>query len=81
MLPDTGLDIMLAHIDHIIAKAGAESVALGSDFDGAIVPTPIRNAAGLPKLVQAMEAHGYDPALIDRITHQNWLRLLDATWH
>ena len=81
MLPEVGLDVMLAHLDHMMAKAGTDSVALGSDFDGAIVPAAITDASGLPHLVTAMERHGYDAAVIDKICFENWMRVLDATWH
>lgn len=80
MLPEVGFDIMLAHLDHMMAKAGSDSIAIGSDFDGAIVPALIGNASGLPHLVRAMEWHGYDAVLIEKITFENWMRVLDATW-
>ena len=80
MLPEVGLDVMLAHLDHMMAQAGTESVALGSDFDGAIVPAAIKDASGLPHLVAAMEHHGYSQDLIEKICFENWMRVLDATW-
>ena len=81
MLPEVGWEVMLAHLDHMMAKAGAESIALGSDFDGAVVPAGIQDASGLQNLVAAMERHGYDAALIEKICFENWMRVLDATWH
>ena len=81
MLPEVALDVMLAHLDHMMAQAGADAVALGSDFDGAVVPAAIKDASGLPRLIRAMEQHGYDAALIDKICFENWMRVLDATWH
>lgn len=80
MLPEVGFDVMLAHLDHMMAKAGAESVALGSDFDGAVVPALIGDAGGLKRLVDAMDRHGYDAALIEKVCFENWMRVLDATW-
>lgn len=81
MLPEVGLEVMLAHLNHMMAKAGSDSVALGSDFDGAVVPAAIQDASGLPHLVAAMERHGYDAGLIEKICFENWMRVLDATWH
>ncbi|WP_050927692.1 dipeptidase [Aestuariivita boseongensis] len=80
MLPELGLDVMLAHLDHMMAKAGSDCVALGSDFDGAVVPKPIGDAGGLPRLVDAMQRHGYPAGLIEKICFENWMRVLDATW-
>jgi len=79
MLPETPLEILLAHLDHMIAQAGEDCVALGSDFDGAVVPEAIGDAAGLPRLVAAMERHGYPAGRIEKLCLENWMRVLDAT--
>ena len=80
MRSDTPLADMLAHLDHMIERMGEDCVALGSDFDGALVPQAIGDVSGLPALTKAMEAHGYGSDLIEKICHGNWLRVLDATW-
>ena len=71
---------MLRHLDHLIAVAGEDHVGFGSDFDGATVPAFLGDAAGLPALQEAMASHGYGPALMEKLCHRNWLRVLDATW-
>ena len=76
---DTGLDVVLRHLDHLIAILGEGGVALGSDFDGALVPAGIGDASGLPNLVAAMERAGYGAALIERICWSNWLDVLRRT--
>jgi membrane dipeptidase len=53
---------------------------LGSDFDGAKVPSGIGTGAGLPNLVEAMRARGFDQPLIEKVCYGNWLRVLAATW-
>ena len=78
--PDMGLDIMLRHLDHLIAHLGEDHVGLGSDFDGATVPNPIKDVAGLPVLVQAMRDHGYDDALMHKLAYENWFGVLQRTW-
>ena len=78
--PDMGLEIMLRHLDHLIAHLGEDHVGLGSDFDGATVPGPIKDVAGLPVLVQAMRDHGYDDALMRKLAHENWFGVLQRTW-
>jgi membrane dipeptidase len=77
---DTGLDVMLRHLDHMITLAGEDCVGLGSDFDGARIPAPIGDARGLPNLVQAMRDAGYGETLIGKLTSGNWLRVLEETW-
>ena len=37
----------------MIDRMGIDHVALGSDFDGAVMPQDLKVAAGLPKLMQA----------------------------
>ena len=64
------------HLDHLLAKLGESGVALGSDFDGTMIPNFIGTAAGLPQLVTAMQTAGYGDALIRRICWGNWMGLL-----
>jgi len=77
---DVPLDVMLRHLDHLINRLGEDRVGLGSDFDGAWVPEAINDAAGLTNLRTAMRTHGYDEALMQKLCHANWLRVLDRTW-
>ena len=74
--PATPLTTILRHIDALLETLGEGGVALGSDFDGAELPHDLANAADLPKLITAMHEAGYGEALIARLTHQNWLDVL-----
>ena len=74
---DTPLEDALRHLDHLLSHLGEEGVALGSDFDGCLLPQAIGDAAGLPALIGAMRAHGYGERLVAKIARENWLRLLD----
>ncbi|WP_103333988.1 dipeptidase [Pseudotabrizicola formosa] len=76
---DTGPEVMLRHIDHLIGRLGEGGVALGSDFDGTMIPRFIGSAAGLTKLTQAMEQAGYGADLIARLCWGNWLDVLRRT--
>jgi len=76
---ETGLDEIVRHVDYLAARMGIEHVAFGSDFDGAVVPAALGGVSGLPRLVEELEAR-YSRDEVDRITHGNWLRVLDATW-
>ena len=77
---DVSPSIMIRHLDYMLRIAGEDCVGLGSDFDGAGVPNFIRDVAGVPQLVEAMENAGYGAALIQKITSKNWLRVLEKTW-
>jgi len=80
MLADVPLSQMLRHLDYLIEKLGEDRVGLGSDYDGAIVPKDVTTLADLPNLRQAMAKHGYDDALMTKLCHENWMRVLEKTW-
>ncbi|WP_456390072.1 dipeptidase [Profundibacter sp.] len=80
MQADVALDVMLQHLDYLIEHVGEDRVGLGSDFDGAMLPEGIADVTGLNNLRTAMRAHGYDEALMQKLCHKNWLRVLDKTW-
>jgi membrane dipeptidase len=77
----TPLDLMVQHIEHLLEHAGEDGVGMGSDFDGAMIPDAIGNAAGLQNLVQAMRQRGFGEPLIEKLCFRNWLRVLRRTWH
>ncbi|MCZ0961553.1 dipeptidase [Paracoccus benzoatiresistens] len=79
-LPFEGFDTMLRHLDHLLAILGEDGVALGSDFDGALMPRDLPDAAALPALIGAMQDHGYGQALLRKIACDNWINLLERTW-
>lgn len=77
---NTPLELMIAHLRHMVEHAGIDHVALGSDFDGAVVPQAIGTAAGLPHLLEAMRTAGFAADEVSRIAHDNWRRLLSRVW-
>uniref|UniRef100_UPI002603D913 dipeptidase n=1 Tax=uncultured Jannaschia sp. TaxID=293347 RepID=UPI002603D913 len=79
-IADTPVETMLRHLDHLIARLGEDRVGLGSDYDGAVVPDALRDVSTLPLLRRAMRDHHYGEALIEKICHGNWLRLLERNW-
>ena len=80
MIAETPIGLVMRHLDHLLAILGEDRVGLGSDFDGAVVPEEIGDAAGLPALRRAMRDHGYAETLIEKICLGNWLRVLKQTW-
>jgi len=77
---NTPVELMLRHLDHLIARLGVEHVGLGSDFDGAKIPEEIGDVSGLPVLVAALRKHGYDTATVNRLCHANWIDVLERSW-
>lgn len=76
---DTDVGLMTRHLAYLVEHLGEGGVALGSDFDGALMPAAIGDAAGLPVLLRAMQDAGFGASLIQRICWQNWLDLLRRT--
>ncbi len=65
------------HIAHVIDLVGDEFVALGSDWDGAILPPhDLRSCLTLPRLVQRMLDRGWEADRIRRVLGGNFLRVL-----
>jgi len=78
---DTPLSDMVRHVDYLVDRLGIDGVALGSDFDGALIPQAIGSAGGLQHLVTALTAAGYGRDDLAKICRGNWLRVLRLAWH
>lgn len=80
MTADTGMEWMIRHLDALLEALGEDGVGIGSDFDGATIPQPIGDVAGLPNLIRAMLEHQFGEALVRKIACDNWLGVLERTW-
>jgi membrane dipeptidase len=78
---DTPIETVVRHVDYLVDRIGVERVGFGSDFDGAKVPREIGDVSGLPKLLTALRKRGYDEAMLKKLAHENWERVLRASWH
>jgi membrane dipeptidase len=67
------------HVDYLCDRLGPDKVGLGSDFDGATMPSDLRDAAGLPRLMEELSRRGYDAETLARIGYENWLRVIERT--
>lgn len=76
---DTPLEAIVRHLAYMVDRLGEGGVALGSDFDGALMPEAVTTAEGLPLLVEAMQKAGFGQRLIERICWQNWIDVLRRT--
>ena len=52
--PNTPIELMVRHVDALVEALGEDGVALGSDFDGAMIPAEMKDVTGVPKLLQAL---------------------------
>ncbi|MCA9771813.1 MAG: membrane dipeptidase, partial [Myxococcales bacterium] len=72
------IDWIVDHLDHIIAVAGEDHAALGSDWDGTIIPpVEMRCSTEFPRLVQRMLDRGWSPERIRKVLGTNFLRSLE----
>ena len=59
--------------------AGEDVPALGSDFDGFVVPPEgLEDIAAMPNLTVALSRRGIPTRVIEKILSHNVLRVLDA---
>jgi membrane dipeptidase len=77
---DTPLETVVGHIDYLMSRVGEDRVALGSDFDGTVVPRQIKDASGLQHLLDAMTRAGFDRRTVSKFAFENWLRVFGLTW-
>jgi membrane dipeptidase len=72
-----GLDPVVKHLLHIIDVCGEDAPALGSDWDGFIVPTAdLCDAAHMPLLTDALIKAGLTAETIGKILRENAMRVL-----
>jgi membrane dipeptidase len=77
---DTPLEAIVAHVRYVADRIGVDHVGLGSDFDGATIPALLKDAAGLPRLVDALRADGFGEDELRAIAWDNWRRVLETAW-
>jgi membrane dipeptidase len=77
---ETPVSRMVDHIEYMVDRMGIDHVGLGSDFDGAVMPADVKDAAGLPTLVQTLRERGYAGDDLRKLLHGNWVRVLRDTW-
>jgi membrane dipeptidase len=78
-LPPVSWERIIDHIDHAVKLVGADHVGLGSDFDGATMPTGMEDCTKLPKITEALMRKGYGDDDIRKILGGNLLRVMEAT--
>ena len=73
------LDLLIAHIDHMVKLVGSEHVGLGADFDGAeSYPQHLDDVSDYPAITEALVKKGYAEKDIKNLLGNNFVRLLKA---
>ncbi len=73
-----GIERVAKHIKHVIDVAGEDTPAIGSDWDGFIVPTRgLEDTSHLPRLTDAMLDEGLSDDQIGKVLRGNVLRVLN----
>ena len=68
---------IVQHIQRIITVVGEDHVALGSDWDGAIVPpSDLRSVDMLPRLIDGLVRAGLSDSQLEKLCSGNFLRVL-----
>jgi len=75
--PRNGL-MVLEHMEHIIGVVGEDHVAMGSDYDGAIIPPlGLRRGPVYGRIVQWMLERGWTESRIEKILGANFMRCFE----
>jgi membrane dipeptidase len=78
-LGGAGIDAVVDHLLHIVDVAGEDVAALGSDFDGFVVPpVGLEDVACLPNLTAALARRGVGEERLRKILGGNAQRVLAA---
>jgi membrane dipeptidase len=73
------LEDVVDHLDHAVAVAGIDHVALGSDFDGVFdLPYGLHDVTRLPWITYELLKRGYTEADLYKLLGGNTLRVLEA---
>jgi len=76
-LGGASLEAVVDHVMHVIDVAGEDVPALGSDFDGFVVPPEgLEDVACMPNLTAALSRRGLPVRVLEKVLGENVLRVL-----
>jgi membrane dipeptidase len=65
------------HLEHLMKVGGVGCAALGSDYDGAIVPVPgMGDVTAFPQVTRGLLARGHSPESVKQVMGENALRVI-----
>lgn len=72
------LDDLVRVLEHFLDLGGADTVALGGDWDGIDkAPAGVRDVTAWSLFYDRLQALGYDRDLLDKIFYKNWMRVVE----
>jgi membrane dipeptidase len=74
--PDTPVETLVAHAQHVAELAGIDALVLGTDLDGATTPNALADVSRLPVLFDALRAAGFAEEDLEKVAWSNWRRVL-----
>ena len=78
-LGGASLESVVDHLLHVLDVGGEDVPALGSDFDGFVVPpVGLEDISCMPNLTAALSRRGVGPRVLAKILGGNALRVLDS---
>jgi len=70
------LDMVRAHLDHILELGGAANVGLGGDWDGCDLIPELPSIDSLPRLYERLLCHGYNETVVRDLFYNNLMRVV-----
>jgi membrane dipeptidase len=71
------LSSFLDHVEHVIHVGGADAIALGSDFDGMILPVKgMEDVTIYPRITQGLLSRGQPHETVRKVLGENALRVI-----
>lgn len=70
------LDMVQAHLEHILALGGEKNVALGGDWDGCDTISDLPAIDSLPRLYEHLLRHGYTETVVQDLFYNNLMRVV-----
>jgi len=78
-LGGAGLDRLMLHLEHVLRVGGEDCPALGSDFDGYVLPPRgLADVTTLPRITDRLLHRGHAPRVVRKILGGNALRVIEA---
>lgn len=65
------IDDIIKHCEHFLSLGGEDILAIGSDFDGADMPSDISGISAIPKIYERFLRLNYSETLLDKIFYAN----------
>ena len=62
---------ILQHAEHFLALGGENALAMGSDFDGTVVPDGITGIESMEEIAEMFLRHNYSEKLVSKIFYEN----------